>query len=352
MTRLLAITLAAVGVVIVAGCGIQQVQPLTTPVPTVAVPTPVPTLSVTGGSIAMVVRGTKVPMSQFRDYLNYTYKLSLQNGQAVTPSQAERQALGQLIEYVVALHDATVRGIAPTRHSIDKTIQSYVTRSGGHAKYLAALKQQGLTVALFRFLVDASTAEQALAKRLFPLTKSGPVATARQILIAAKKPLSAAEMLFTRTVTPTQDKCTKKTLSYALAKVEAQSLLNRLRHGAKFSSLVTSCSDDLYSNTKGGFLSGVTGKRVLYPYAEEFAPNIEAAIFRSSKVGSYRLLGSIDGWHIIQVVSRKRQQYPSAVIPNLNTNISSAIQGFHFQSWLNAQAQAAYAHAKIYEHLG
>ena len=61
---------------LLAGCGVQQVQPSTPASPTTAPITqptvaPVPTLNVSGGSVAATIDGGDIPMSRFKAFLSY-----------------------------------------------------------------------------------------------------------------------------------------------------------------------------------------------------------------------------------------------------------------------------------------
>ena len=337
-----------VAMLLLAGCGFQQVAPpKPTPVPS---PTPIPTVAVTGGSVAATVNGTPIAMSLFRALTNYSFRASIQNQSPITPREAAKDSLGQLIEYVVALQQAKSLGVSPTAAAVTARINS--TIAGSHttkAAFYKNLETQGLTVATFTFLLKAVVAQTNVANKLFPKPSKGPVAQARQILVSAKQSISPAEALFTRTVTATTDKCTGRILTFKGARVEAQKLLARLHSGASFSTLAKKCSDDPSSGATGGWLAGPLNTHVLYPYAEEFAPNIETAIFSGPLHNTFQLIPSIDGWHIIQVTNRKTVAYPKAVNTSLGVTIPADIQEYHLQSRLNLASQRAYAHTTVYE---
>jgi parvulin-like peptidyl-prolyl isomerase len=347
MTRALRYALAATAFALLASCGIKQVQPVTpTPTPT---PTPVPTVSISGGSVAAIVGGTKVPMSLFQAFANAAYQSAIQNHQPISQKEATRQALGELIEEVIGTHQAQRLHVSPTSKMVNAQISQAITQAHGEAAFLKALKTQGLTPSTFRVIIVAGLAQHALAAKLFPLKKSGDVAQAKQILVAAVQPLSPNVALFTRSITPAKDKCANKILTFTEAKAVARSLLSELQGGTSFAKLVTKCSDDPYSAANHGFMSGPMSTKDLYPYAEEFAPNIERAVFHGP-IGSYQLLGSIDGWHIIFVAKRHHVTIPTTKIKSTGATLPALIQNYQFLAWLNAKAQAAYKHTTVYEH--
>ena len=337
--------------VVVAGCGFQQVQPNgPTPVPTTPPPTPVPTISVSGGAVAATVEGTKIPMSLFQAFVNDAYKSSAQNGSPITAQAAAHQALGELIETVVSLNEAKKYGVMPSTSKLNTSISQAETSNGGRAKFVKTLSGEGLTLPQFKWLEKSQLAESALETKIAIKPTSGPVATAREILVAGKEPIPASEAFFTQPVKASVDRCTNKTLSFGAAKTEAQKLLQKLKSGSSFASLAKKCSDDTYSSSTGGWLLGPSNNHTLYPYVEGFAPNFNAAVF-SGKVGEYQLFGSLDGWHIIQVESRKNQKYPTKVSSTTGLSIPQDIQEAHFSSWLNGLAQQAYKKTVIKEHV-
>lgn len=288
-------------------------------------------------------------MPVFKYLLNNAYQSALQSGAPITSSVAQQQALGQVIEEGVTIEQANRLRVSPTSKQVQTQINRVTAQSGGKKPLLANLKSRGLSMSDLDFLIRQGVAGANLQKKLFPIRKSGPIAAARQILIGAKKPISAAEATLTRTVTPSVDKCSRKILSYAQARARAKAYVRQLVRGAAFGKLAKKCSDDAASAASGGSIVGpVTSKpKQLFPYAEGFAPNIEAAVFRGP-VHRFQLLGSIDGWHIVQVTGRRQARYSTRVIPSFRASLPVLIQEAHFQAWLIAKAESAYAKTKVF----
>lgn len=309
---------------VVAGCGFQQVQPgarsgaVSTPAP--VTPVPVPTVTVSGGNIAATVDGGSIPMPVFKDFLNVAVK---QSGGATPAASIARQTINSLVQQELIRRYADTHGLGATADQITRQIDAYYRQTpGGRTAFLAGLNAHGFTMADVRFNAAYVVDGKQLEKVLAPLRTSGPVATARHILIFGG-------------VGAQRDRCLKKILSVPEAKAEAQTLESRVSRGSSFADLARKCSDDTSSAVQGGSLSGAAGNALLYPLIESFVPSFEAAVFHGP-VHSLQLVRSRFGWHVIQVLSRYNGKYPTAV--------QSQLQGAQFQAWLTRQTAKAKIH--------
>src|SRR5579862_596755 len=123
MSHAIRYVVAMAGMLLVAGCGIQQVQPNgPTAVPTTPPPTPVPTLAISGGAIAARVEGSPIPMNLFKAFTNYSYRSSLQSGAPISAQEAGKQSLGQLIEDTVSLQKAKTLGVTPSAQEVTQKV--------------------------------------------------------------------------------------------------------------------------------------------------------------------------------------------------------------------------------------
>jgi peptidyl-prolyl cis-trans isomerase C len=258
-------------------------------------------------------------MSRFKAFLSYAAGQS----QGATPtSLLAKQYINQLMQYEYIIQYAKSHGLSVPASQLDRAVKTQFTQGGGEQAFMARLKPYGLTADDVRFTSEVSLLVPKIAARVQPLKKSGPVATAKHILIA-----------------PGKNKCASKTLSDAGAKALAAQLLNEIEQGKKtFAAVAKQCSTDSSSAVHGGVLSNSTTptSNVLYPGS--FVAPFEKAVFYGP-VNKAHIVKSQFGYHIVDVTSRHTGKYPLTV--------SQQLQGVAFQTWLTAQV----AHAKkhIYE---
>ncbi len=311
-------------VLLLSGCGLQQVQPSSSASPTAAPsaqPTaaPAPTISVSGGPIAATIDGGSIPMSRFKAFLKYAAGQS----QGATPTSVlAKQYVNQLLQYEFIIQYAKAHGLSVSSSQLSKAVKTQFSQGGGQQAFMARLKPYGLTAGDVKFTSEVSLLVPKIAAKVEPLKKNGPIATAKHILIA-----------------PGKNKCTSKTLTTAGAKALATQLLTEIKQGKKtFAAVAKKCSTDTSSAVHGGMLSNSTTptSNVLYPGS--FVPPFDHAVFYGP-VNTPHIVKSQFGYHIVDVTSRHNGKYPLTV--------SQQLQGVAFQAWLTSQV----AHAKkhIYE---
>ncbi|GEM_PF-4612682 len=323
------IVLSAGFVFLLAGCGIQQVQPKTSPGATPATaPTtpPVPTVTVSGGSVAATVDGAKIPMSIFKAFLHSALHQERLNPTQITPPrQLAKSTIESLIQNQLILNAAARRGIVASPAAVHREVQSFIRQSRGKKAFALRLKQLGLPQKVVPYIARINVLGSKLRSKVAPLSSTGPVATARQILIMPA---------------PTVSACPHKRLSSAQAHVFARRLVSEISSGKSFAQLARKCSDDRSSlggsAQHGGMQQNpaVPGSTLLYPTGG-FVPNFEKAVF-SGPVNKLQLIHSRFGYHIVQVLSRRTGKYPPGV--------AAQVQAATFSTWLAHQRAQAKTH--------
>jgi parvulin-like peptidyl-prolyl isomerase len=287
------------------GCGNSAANNAPTAVPTVPIPaTPV----ITGGTVAAVVNGQKVPMSVYQLLLNLKQRQT--TGQTGTQASALKTMASQTMTSVVIdeliRQYAAAHGIKVTGGEIAQQELSDSAQLGGTKGFDARLKQLGLTRAQYKALIIPSLLGQKVENKVAPpSTKRQPVADVRHILLM-----------------PHTTGANKRTLAQTHAL--AVKLLNQLHHGASFAALAKKYSDDPGSAKVGGEYKTVTPGEMVPPFdhASFTAPFHKPEIIQSQF-----------GYHIIEVLSR------STAKPSATTQQTQ--QRTKFLAWINQQLKKA-----------
>jgi PPIC-type PPIASE domain/SurA N-terminal domain len=287
------------------GCGGSAATNSPTVLPTQPIPaTPV----VTGGQVAAVVNGQKVPMSVYQLLLNLKQRQT--TAQTATPASTLKTMATQTMTSVVI--DELIRQYAAAHHitvSSGEIAQQELSASaqlGGAKGFNARLKQFGLTRAQYKELIIPSLLGQKVENKVAPpSTKPQPVADVRHILLM-----------------PHTTGVNKRTLPQAHAL--AVKLLNQLHHGASFAALAKKYSDDPGSAKVGGEYKIVT--------PGEMVPTFDHASF-TLPYHQPEIIQSTFGYHIIEVLSRSKAK-PS-------TTTQQTQQRTKFLAWINVQLRKA-----------
>jgi len=308
---------AAVLAVALAGCGsaTNNAAPPTTPTASTSTsltpqpsPTPAPTPVVTGGDVALIVNGHKIPMSHYRLLLNLAAKQVAASpaGARAGLLQAASQTRQQLIAEEVLREWASAHGIVVTNADIQQQEAKDEKAAGSAALFKQRLAAAGLTMAQYHILVQPSLLGQKVAARKFPLKIAPqPVANVRHILIA----------------TALQGKVYH---TNAKAKALAEQLLSQIKRGADFATLAKKYSNDPGSARNGGNLGQVR--------PGEMVPSFNKAVF-SIPLHHPTIVHSIYGYHIVEVLSR-------GTAPESKAQAQQTQQG-EFGAWLQAQMKKA-----------
>lgn len=245
-------------------------------VPTQGVP---PTAVITGGDTAAIVDGKKVPMSSYRLLFNFTQR-EYAGSAGVTPAAIASRTMEQVIAEAIAQQYADSHGIKVTSPELDRVVQAQQQRSGGAQAFQTTLARFGLTTDTFKQLVEPSLVEQKVAQKIAPIKPSlQPVARVRHILIGT-------------TLQPG-----KRLRSDAAAKAKAEKVLNELKHGANFATLVQQNSDDTGKVQNGGYYT-------VHP-TDQLVPQFLHASF-ALPVNQISIVKTQYGYHVFEVVSRHK----------------------------------------------
>jgi parvulin-like peptidyl-prolyl isomerase len=306
--RIFVVPLALAGVAL-AGCGTSASGPSKSSGPT-AVPTvPVPaTPVISGGPVAAVVNGQKVPTSTYRLLLNLSERQSTSQPGTAAPSlkvianqTMQSVVIDEIIRQYAAAHHITVTSGELAQQELSDTSQL-----GGEKAFNARLQQLGLTRAQYKQLTIPSILGQKVEAKVAPLSKAPqPVADVRHILLEP------------HTTGPR-----KRTLAQAHAL--AVQLLAKLQHGASFAALAKKYSDDPGSANSGGEYKKVTPGEMVAPF--------DYASFHQP-LHTPEIIQSTFGYHIIEVLSR-------GTAP-ASTTAEQTAQRSKFLAWINAQVKKA-----------
>lgn len=301
-------------VLLLAACGSQSAaSPSATPTTGITVPTVAPTAKppatpvVTGGDVAAVVNGHKIPMSDFRTLLVATQR-EYASQPTVTVAQIENQVMNQIIGNEIVRQYAAAHHISVPKSVVDARINTSLKSAGSKAHFDQQLAGLGLTESSYRSLVAQNLLVEKVANALFPINSKATTREAhvRHILIS------------------THPQGKNITRTDAQARKLADSLMNRIQHGASFAALAKQYSDDPGSGAKGGDLGQ------LYP--GQTVPPFNKAIF-SQPLHKLTVVKSQFGYHVIEVLSRGTAKMPAGN--------QQATQQQKFSKWAQAQEKKA-----------
>jgi hypothetical protein len=278
---------------------------LPTAVPTQPIP---PTPVITGGQVAAVVNGQKVPMSVYQLLLNLKQRqiAAAPTTPATTLKTMATQTMTSVVIDELIRQYAASHGIKVTGGEIAQQELSDSAQLGGAKGFATRLKQLGLTRAQYKELIIPSLLGQQVESKVAPpSTKPQPVADVRHILLM-----------------PHTTGANKRTLAQAHAL--AVKLLNQLHHGASFAALAKKYSDDPGSAKVGGEYKAVTPGQMV--------PSFDHASF-TSPYHKPEIIQSTFGYHIIEVLSRHLAK------PSVATQQTQ--QRTKFLAWINQQLKKA-----------
>jgi parvulin-like peptidyl-prolyl isomerase len=287
------------------GCG----SPTSTNAPTAVATQPVPaTPVITGGPVAAVVNGKKVPTSLYQLLLNLSQRQTgtqpgtpPPNLKAIAKQTMDSVVIDEIIRQYAVAHHITVSNGEIAQQELNDTAQL-----GGQKGFDARLKQLGLTRAQYKELIIPSLLGQKVENKVTPpSTKPQPVADVRHILIS-----------------PHTSGANKRTLAQAHAL--AVKLLNQLNHGASFAALAKKYSDDPGSSKVGGEYKKVSPGQMVAPF--------DHASF-AQPLHKPEIIQTQFGYHIIEVLSRTTAR-PSVTA-------QQQLQRSKFLAWINVQVRKA-----------
>lgn len=258
-----------------------------------------------GGSVAAIVNGHAVPMSDFRLFLNMAQRKGAgqpgSNGKGLGA-----QVLNQLIEYELIRQYAVAHGINVAT-AVNTQFKFEQAGYGGPRAFQQHLTQLGLTAASYKRLLTYTLLQQKVEQLVAPLNaKPQPVAHVRHILVSyhpAGRPARSAPAAWER----------------------ASQVYSRLKRGGNFAALARQFSDDRATASRGGTLD-------IFHY--QVLPEVEHAAF-TLPLHHPSVVNSGYGFDIVEVLSRG-----SAVAP---ATVQYQAQAQVFGTWIQNQ----FRHARI-----
>lgn len=310
------LVLLPLALLLMAGCGAKSASSGSTPIPPTSAAAPTagpqstravpPTPVITGGSVAAIVNGHKIPMSLYRALVIYGQRQYAGQPGATTKAIAQ-QAMNQVIDNEVIREYAVAHHVDVPASAVDAQVTSTEQQAGGAAKFQSELTQAGLTMPIFRSLLQSNLRAQKLAGILFPLKSTPePAVHVRHILISLQPQGKPAR-------------------TNAQAKVLAEKILGQVQHGGNFAALAKQYSDDPGSASKGGDLGNV--------FRGETVPPFEHAAF-TLKVDQPAIIQTQFGYHIIEVLGHTMAPPP--------VQTQQRAQQQKFTTWVHQQVGKAH----------
>lgn len=305
-TRLF-VLFAVPAMVVLGGCGSSASSSNSTSTPqstASTLPTPkVPPTPEVSGSVAAIVNGHSIPLSQFKLLLNLAQRSS--TGQAGTSLKTlTDQTMNEIIIDEIINEYAAAHHLAVSDAELNAQEQKDEKQAGGKAAFVQRLAQFGLTLATYRTLVKPNLLGQKVEQQIAPVKQTlQPVAHVRHILIAPHG---------------------KHTKTDAAAKALAQKLLAEIQHGTSFAQLARQYSDDPGSGQQGGDLGNVSPGQTV--------PAFNQASFNEPPHHPV-IVHTQFGYHIVEVLSRSQQQTTKPA--------DQQKQRTQFIAWINDQKRHA-----------
>lgn len=272
----------------------------------------------TNPSAAAEVGSTTITVSQLASAVHTAYANPQAAAGLGSTVSYERSQLSRLITDAVLHQTAQRYGISVSPGEVDRALAGYAAQAGGMNALVAQAKRAGFTAADLRPLV----ADQLLERRL-------------AAVLAAKVPVPSAALhaLYRQNI----DRYDQVEAAHIL--VASQALADRLlaqvrKNPASFAALARKYSIDSASAAHGGNL-GFAGRG-------QFVAAFANAIF-SHPVGSYFVVHSQYGWHVVHVIARRLTSFAQAE-PALRAQYLSTRGGALLQGALSAQARRLGVH--------
>ncbi len=329
--RCAALGLVGFVAVLVAGCGLSDLQPSESASPTiVGLPTPITVLptappSPTSSSslgvrpsitatmpaapealssepIAARVNGVAVSLAEFNKQVAAAEAFLRSQGTDLNSAdgrerskQLRQQVLDQLIEQVLIEQSAIEMGLKLSEAQLDSEVQKAISDAGGQAQFERWLVQNQLTRDEFRRSLRSNLLGAQLRDKVVATTpERAEQIHARHILVDSKP--------------------------------KADQLLARLRAGVDFATLARQNSLDVSTRDNGGDLGWFPRGLML--------PEFEKVAFGLSKGQVSGVVQTAFGYHIIQLLDRDANRIVSA-------EIQQALRENAFTHWLDSQKAKA-----------
>lgn len=278
------------------------------------------TAGCTDKSIVATVNGTPIKIEQIDVQLAQIKKTTPQSfeGTAAATVEADYRAriLDSLIRLELVNEAAKNLGVSVTDAQVNDYIKQLETQYGGAAGLDAAIKQSGLDRTQLvesvknRLLVDGVSTKVAGDSTKTTDAQIQAYYDANKSQYAQPLEVNVEHILFA-----SQDTTLSKTV------------FAQVKGGADFASLAKKYSTDPGSKDKGGNLG--------WAPSNQYVPEFRAAV-ETMKVGSYTLIQSQYGWHVIKLLGRRGGQVRplSEVKSIIQQAVSSQAQAANFTKYI------------------
>lgn len=265
------------------------------------------------GAVA-VVAGTEIAKAELDELIGVAKKAyEAQKRDFPKAGTPEYQSIqSQYVAYLVQREEleqaAKELGVTVTDQDVDEQFAEYVKRApfdGDRKKLEQALREQGMTLELFRKTLRVS----ALSQKLFEAVTKDVTVTEQEILAYYTENQAQYRTPESRDVRHIliAEKGSDGRVDYARSKAEAERIYARLRAGANFAALAKAVSDDPRSKDQGGKLTIRRGETV--PEFDRTAFELKVGVVSRPVKTEY-------GYHLIEALSpvRKAKTTPLAEV--------------------------------------
>ena len=282
---------------------VQIEEIVSTPSPSLALPTSVPSLPTPlplaspSAQGAAIVNGQPIPLDDFEAQVEIAKRYVVQGpGDAeeqITLAELRRQVLDWMIDQVLIEQAAIREGTVVTDDQVEAEIARM--RSSDEGKFNEWLLANGLTVESLRARLRSEMLGAALAERL-----------------ASDVPSRVEQVHLRHILTSTQ--------------AEAEEVLRRLKGGEDFAALARVFSLDQTTRETGGDL-GFLPRGIM-------SPEFDAVAFALAVGDTSGVVRSQYGYHVVQMVEKDpAREVPAELMPALQQHV--------FQQWLEGERAGA-----------
>lgn len=257
--------------------------------------------------IAALVADQPILVSDLSEAVRYQVGVNPALAKIAPAARCER-VLGQLIEDKILFVRAKAESLEVTEaeasQRVEQKIAEMTERAGGMESFSKVLKDKaGLSLGQYRFRLAKQVREERMKEKLRDkyVAKSEPAR--EEVLAFFREYKDSMPML------PDQVKLSQITLKISADSArenaafrKALETIERLRKGADFASLAKELSQDPGSKDLGGDI-GYMKRGELDPAYEKAALSLESGRYTQGPVKSRF------GWHVIELVSRRDQEF-------------------------------------------
>jgi parvulin-like peptidyl-prolyl isomerase len=265
------------------------------------------------------VNGVAIPKSEVDTQLARVARQQQTTLTADASQTYRANILESLIQVELIRQQAKTLGVAVTTQQVDDYLAMLEAQYGGQTNFESAIKQSGLTVATIRDSITTRLLTNAVMANVAPTS----TITVSDADVSAYYAANKAEF-----AAPAQVHATHILIS-ATDTVLAQRVFAQAKGGANLAQLATKYSQDAGSAKSGGDLG--------WAASGNYVPEFKNAVDKM-KVGSFVLVKSQFGWHVIKLLGRRPAQTQplSEVSPQIEQTLIQQSQTTAFTKYVAA----------------